>query len=187
MMPTPDRPIDAYAAVGEFHDLFMDEAWDRLAPALARAFGGFDAGATVLDVGAGSGVGTRRLARLTPAHIIAVEPSVTMRSVLLGRVVDDPALTERVSVVAGAAPDVLAQIDSLDEATLDGFVCAHVLGHLGEADRAATLGALAGGLSPDGRGVVTLPPPPGDGRAGRSRRARRSSTSSSARVCAWRR
>jgi SAM-dependent methyltransferase len=157
--PTPASPTDTYAAVGEFHDLFMDEAWDRLVPALARAFGALDAGATVLDLGAGSGVGTRRLAEVTRARIVAVEPSATMRSVLLARVVDDPALTDRVSVVAGAAPAVLRQIASLVDGALDGIVCAHVLGHLDHADRAATLGALAGGLAPDGHGVITLPPP----------------------------
>lgn len=83
--PPGDSDSDTYAAVGEFHDLFMDDAWDRLVPALARAFGALDAGGTVLDVGAGSGVGTRRLAAATRATIVAVEPSVTMRSVLLAR------------------------------------------------------------------------------------------------------
>ncbi|SJM55349.1 hypothetical protein CZ771_07715 [Actinomycetales bacterium JB111] len=137
----------------------MDEAWGRLVPTLARAFGALDAEATVLDSGAGSGVGTRRLAGATRASVIAVEPSVTMRSALLARVVGVPALTDRVSVIAGAAPAVLRQLGSLVDGALDGFVCAHVLGHLGEADRAATLAALAGGLAPGGRGVITLPPP----------------------------
>src|SRR5690606_42082628 len=90
--------------MGEFHDLFMLEVWERLAPSLASAFGALDADAVVIDVGAGAGVGTRTLARVTAAKVIAVEPSLTMRAVLLARVADDAVLAPQVSGVAWRVP-----------------------------------------------------------------------------------
>lgn len=64
---------DSYDALGEFHDLFMDEAWIRLQPRLADAFGSLGPSDTVLDIGAGTGVGVRALAQVTRAQIVAIE------------------------------------------------------------------------------------------------------------------
>lgn len=148
--------IDAYEGMGEFHDLFMTDAWGGLRPALASAFADLDADATVLDVGAGTGIGTRLLARSTAAQVVAIEPSLTMRAVLLARVADDADLLDRVSVLAGAAPD------ALDEVTgpVAGFVCAHMLGHLTAPQRQQTFARLAALLRPDGTGIITLPRTP---------------------------
>jgi methylase of polypeptide subunit release factors len=76
---------DPYEGMGEFHDLFMDDAWARLRPVLTEAFAHLDESATVLDLGAGTGLGTRALAASTPARIVAVEPPLTMRAVLTAR------------------------------------------------------------------------------------------------------
>jgi SAM-dependent methyltransferase len=146
--------VNEYDAMGEFHDLFMDEPWQRLRPVLATTFGGLGPTARVLDLGAGTGVGTRLLARVTAARITAVEPSRTMRTALTMRVADDPYLTARVTVVDGRAPDVF---DSL-AGPVDGFVCAHMLGHLMPAARQATFVRLAASLTPAAAGVVTLSP-----------------------------
>lgn len=148
--------VDPYEAMGEFHDLFMLEVWERLAPSLASAFGALDADAVVIDVGAGTGVGTRTLARVTAAKVIAVEPSLTMRAVLLARVADDADLAQQVSVVAGRVPEVLEEVS----APVAGFVCARMLGHLTAADRLATFGRLSELLIPGAAGVITLPRPP---------------------------
>lgn len=144
---------DGYQELAEFHDLFMSDAWGRLTPALETAFGTLGPEALVLDLGAGSGVGTVRLGHLTRAQVLAIEPALTMRSMLLARIADDEELTTRVSVIAGAAPAVLDEVDR----PLDGFVCAHMLGHLSEADRRATFSRLAGLLSDGGIGLLTLP------------------------------
>lgn len=145
---------DHYAELGELHDLFMPDVWDPLVGTLATTFGSLGPDATILDLGAGSGVGTVRVAHATRAQIVAVEPSLTMRSVLLARIADDPELCERVSVYAGAAPTILDEIDR----PIDGFLCAHMLGHLSAAERRATFERLAAMLTPDGVGLVTVRP-----------------------------
>lgn len=147
---------DHYAELGELHDLFMPDVWDPLVGTLATTFGDLGPEATILDLGAGSGVGTVRLGHATRARIMAVEPSLTMRSVLLARVADDPELSERVSVYAGAAPAILDEIDG----PLDGFVCAHMLGHLSADERRDTFERLAALLRPDGVGLITVAPQP---------------------------
>ena len=142
----------SYDELAEFHDLFMDEPWRRLRPALARAFGALPRDSLVLDLGAGSGMGTRVLAQVCPAEIIALEPSRAMRTVLIARVADVPGMRERVTVIAGGAPDAIEGL----EARLDGFVAAHVLGHLSAAERAATFAALAARMTEDAVGLVTV-------------------------------
>lgn len=155
-VPGPLSPTDSYEEMGEFHDLFMDAAWNRLRPVLGVTFGDLHADAVVVDLGAGTGIGTRALAESTVARIVAVEPSLTMRAVLTARVADDPRLSARVTIHAGSAPAALTQIAG----PIDGFVCAHVLGHLAEPDRAATFAWLGQSLAPNGRGVVIAAPDP---------------------------
>ncbi|MBX3140629.1 MAG: class I SAM-dependent methyltransferase [Trueperaceae bacterium] len=147
-----EAPTAGYDRLGEFHDLFVAAARRRLRPALAAAFGGLRPDAVVLDLGAGTGLGVRQLAQATRARVVAVEPSVTMRAVLLARLADDPELTSRVTVVAGSVPDAF---DELPE-EVAGFVCAHMLGHVSPADRALTFSALAARLAGGGVGVVTV-------------------------------
>ncbi|MFH8252839.1 class I SAM-dependent methyltransferase [Microbacterium sp. B2969] len=144
---------DAYEGLGEFHDLFMTDVWGGLRPALASAFANLTPDATVLDVGAGTGIGTRLLARSTAAQVVAIEPSLTMRAVLLARVADDPDLIDRVSVLAGAAPDALDEVTG----AVAGFVCAHMLGHLTATQRQQTFARLAALLVAGGTGIITLP------------------------------
>ncbi|MGB4779205.1 SAM-dependent methyltransferase [Microbacterium sp.] len=148
-------PGSGYDRMGEFHDLFMDEPHRRLRPALEAAFGDRGPDDIVLDLGAGSGLGVRQLAQATCARIVAVEPSLTMRAVMLARIADDADLTDRVSVIAGAVPEVFDQLPD----RIAGFVCAHMLGHLTPAVRSQTLAALAERLAPDGVGVVTVNAP----------------------------
>lgn len=141
-----------YGGLAEFHDLFMADAWDRLAHRIATEFGALDSRALVVDIGAGSGVGTRTLARATDARILAVEPDLVMRSILLARVSDDDALVDRVSVLAGAVPRDIDQLPL----RIDGFVCAHVLGHLSPADRYDLFAALSARLTGGAAGLITV-------------------------------
>ncbi|MGP5655755.1 hypothetical protein [Candidatus Corynebacterium faecigallinarum] len=99
---------------------FMAWPWVRLAPSLEAAFGHLGPQATVLDIGAGPGVGTIRLTRSTHARIVAIEPSLIMRTGLLARIEDDEDLSARVSVLAGSVPTILDEIDAPVRAS-----CAH--------------------------------------------------------------
>jgi cyclopropane fatty-acyl-phospholipid synthase-like methyltransferase len=155
-------PITAYEQLAEFHDLFTVDPWERLRPHVRSAFAHLDADAVVVEVGAGTGIGTRTIAEETRARITALEPALVMRSILTARVADDVDLAERVTVVAGSAPADLG----LAPTRVDGFVSAHMLGHLEQADRRALFGWLGSHLSADGVGLVTtqLPPDAADGR-----------------------
>ena len=71
----------SYESMAEFHDLFMTGVWARLGPTVHATFAGLGPDAVVVDIGAGTGLGTVTVARATPARIWAVEPSATMRAV----------------------------------------------------------------------------------------------------------
>ncbi|SDT22719.1 bifunctional 2-polyprenyl-6-hydroxyphenol methylase/3-demethylubiquinol 3-O-methyltransferase UbiG [Jiangella sp. DSM 45060] len=142
---------ETYERLAEFHDLFMAEPWERLRPYVRAAFAHLGSDAVVAEIGAGTGVGTRTIAGETRARIVALEPALVMRAVLTARVADDAALAERVTVVAGAAPGDLGLLPE----RLDGFVCAHVLGHLGRTDRRALFAWAGERLAGDGFGLVT--------------------------------
>ncbi len=61
--------------MAEFHDLFMTPSWDRLGPSLADAFRRLGPDDVVVDLGAGTGLGTLRLVEHSPAQVWPVEPS----------------------------------------------------------------------------------------------------------------
>lgn len=149
-----ESSADSYAGVAEFHDLFMVEPWARLGLSVRHAFGGLEETATLLEIGAGTGVGTRVLAAETRAQITALEPSRAMRTALISRVANDPALARRVMVLAAAAPDGVEHHSGVG----NGFVCAHVLGHLGAEQRARTFAALSARMSTESLGLITIPP-----------------------------
>lgn len=145
---------DSYAGVAEFHDLFMVTPWERLRPAVRQAFGGLDETAMLVEIGAGTGVGTRVLAAETRAQITAIEPSRAMRTALTSWIANDPALARRVTVHAAAAPDAVEH----HSGAISGFVCAHVLGHLSPTQRARTFAALSVKMSANALGLITTPP-----------------------------
>lgn len=138
--------------MGEFHDLFMVERWRQLHAPLSQVFGGLSAEHRLLDLGAGTGLGTRALARVTAARITAVEPSLVQRAQLTARVIDDPDLVSRVTVLATPVPRALHDIMG----PIDGFVAAHMLGHLDSTERRQTFAGLRQLLAPGGVGVITV-------------------------------
>ena len=147
---------DLYDDLAEFHDLFMKEPWDALRPAVREVVGGLGPDDVVVDLGAGTGMGTRVIAAESAANLVAVEPSRMMRTALVARVAGDQALAERVTVVAGGLPDALETC--IGEQPVAGFVCAHTLGHLDEATRKATFDWLAANSTPEVAGLVTFTP-----------------------------
>ena len=88
-----------------FYDLFH-ESW--CVPKLRRSLSSLLAGVrrSILQVGAGTGLVTASLADWTPAEIFALEPSATMRAVLLSRLSSRPDLLSRVTVLSGDALSV---------------------------------------------------------------------------------
>lgn len=146
---------DAYAATAEFYDLVSESMWASLPVAVAEALAGcHPSSGPVIDLGAGTGLSTVAVADALPrTDILAVEPSASMRAVLLSRLRGRPDLRERVSVIPATAQQ--AELP----ARLGGVVALFMIGHLDTAARAALWRSLAGRLAPGAPVVVGLVPP----------------------------
>lgn len=145
---------DEYQISGEFLDLLSGPAWQALRVPVAEALRGAAPDAPVVDIGAGTGLGTAVLAGVFPAaDILAVEPSPTLRAVLLARCAADADLSARVTVVAGDALGV----DLPDR--LGAVLAANVVGHLDPAGRREVWRRVADRLAPGAPLVVNLQPP----------------------------
>lgn len=111
--------------------------------------------ATVVDVGAGTGLATVVLAKSSPdSEVIAIEPSASLRVGLLARVVDDPDLRRRVTVLptdwvsaAGSLTSGLARLTAIN-----------MIGHLDPDARHKLWELLAERLLPQGMAVIGLHP-----------------------------
>lgn len=143
---------DGYEQMAEFHDLFMGETWSKLRTLLERELGQLGPDDLVVDLGAGTGLGTLALVEQTDAEVWAVEPSMTMRAVLLHRVASSPAASSRVSVWAGSVPDALRDVP----APVAGVIATHMLGHLGPDERDELFAWLASALGTDGIALFTF-------------------------------
>lgn len=146
---------DGYAVAAEHYDLWADSYWEETGPAVRAAVSGIDpAAGPVLELGAGTGLGTVLIADAVPgARIIAVEPSRAMRGVLVSRIVSRRDLHERVTVV----PADLAGTPWPDR--ISGFVAMAMLGHLAPEERRQLWRTLARRLAPGAPAVVHLQPP----------------------------
>ncbi|MFC4034730.1 Gfo/Idh/MocA family oxidoreductase [Streptomyces polygonati] len=150
---TAVRKTVPYTPSAEFFDLVAaGHIATASGPAVAAALSGLDTvGATVVDIGAGTGLVTEAVARALPGvEILAAEPAVGMRAVLTSRVFGDPDLRARVTVTDGAAPG-LHLPDRICAVVLCG-----VLGHLDAPQRRQLWDRLLARLTPDGRVVVEL-------------------------------
>ena len=146
---------DEYSTSGEFLDILSRDAWAALREPVALALRGLDpAAGPLLDLGAGGGRGTLLLAELAPsAALVAVEPSLVQRAVLLARLADEPTLAERVSVIAQPA-----ETADLPDA-VGGVLAMNMIGHLSAADRRHLWRRLADRMGPEVPLVVNLQPP----------------------------
>lgn len=146
---------DPYERSAEYLDIMIAESWEPLGPAVADVLTGVRARTgAVVDLGAGSGRGVRVICDALPgAPVLAVEPSVAMRAVLLARVHDDAGLRERVTVLPG---------DSTSVEWPEGVravVALNMLGHLPPAQRRALWERAARRLAPGGALVFNATPP----------------------------
>ena len=129
----------------------MPAAWDRLRDVMRDTFGGVGADGVIVDIGAGSGLGSAMLANVTDAEIIALEPNTTMRSMMVARL-DTAGVLERVTVLPESVPEGL---DGLPE-RVDGVIAAHMLGHLTKADQTGLLDWIATSLAPGRSALLTV-------------------------------
>jgi len=143
--------VAAYDVTAEFYDVLQAPKYLRTAERLldrwlARPRIG------VLDVGAGTGLATRLLARRTQVIVHAVEPSAQMRAVLLSRLAGHADLSSRVRVHA----EPIQRLDLCGAA--DFALCLNTMGMFAIADRRAAMSSLARALVPGGTLVVQRPP-----------------------------
>ncbi|MFC0104875.1 hypothetical protein [Kibdelosporangium aridum] len=138
--------MDPYSASAEFYDLTSRELWARKRPLIMSGLRG--ATGTLVDIGAGTGLGTLALAETFPsAPIVAIEPSVGMRIALATRV----AMTGiDVSVVDGCVPGVELP------PRIGGALCCGVLGHLSASERVSLWTVLAARMDVGAPVVVEL-------------------------------
>jgi len=146
---------DFYRRTAEYVATLIVPAWQSLGPALTDALDGLDtAGGPVVDVGSGSGLGTRVIAHALPhAEIIAIEPDRALRTAMLALVASDADLSTRVTVLD---TDLLTA--HLPE-HIGGLVAMNVIGHFSRPDRHRLWTLLAQRLVPHGRAVLNLYPP----------------------------
>lgn len=95
--------VDGYAAAAQYYDLLHAERSAGRATALLAAAGN-EVRHGILDLGAGTGAVLAALAaEVAEVPIVAVEPSVGMRTALYARLAADPALRTRTTVLSEAA------------------------------------------------------------------------------------
>ena len=141
-----------YAVSGEYLHLLSRSAWTAMRPRLAAALAGVDpAAGPVLELGAGTGLGTDVVLDTVGNDVLAAEPSASLRAVLLARLADRA--TDRVTVYPGGAtevplPDRIAAV-----------VGVHMVGHLAPPDRKRLWAAVAERLAPGGPVVLNVQPP----------------------------
>ncbi|MCE7079604.1 trans-aconitate 2-methyltransferase [Streptomyces sp. ST2-7A] len=146
---------DPYVGSAEYLDLLIAGFWEAAGPEVAAALSALPPGSgPVVDLGAGSGRGVRALGEAVPeSPVLAVEPSAVMRAALMTRIIDDPVLRERVTVLPGGA---------LEETLPEGVravLALNMLGHLEAPGRRELLGRVFRALTPGGALVTNLAPP----------------------------
>jgi SAM-dependent methyltransferase len=145
-----------YAASGEYLHLLSGPAWMALRPRLAAELTDVDpAAGPVLELGAGTGLGTDVLLETLTNDVLAAEPSASLRGVLLARLADRATgrVTGRVTVYPSGAtevplPDRIAAVVGM-----------HMVGHLTPPDRKRLWAAIAERLAPGGPVVLNVQPP----------------------------
>ncbi|GEM_PF-1453557 len=145
---------DPYARSADHLDLLSAGMWEHLTPAVTEALADLAEHSTVVELGAGTGLGTDVIARAAPtACIVAVEPSSHLRAVLLHRVASDPDLRSRVTIENRPFP-----ASRLPE-SFDAFVVMNTLGHLNREAREELWQLIAAGLRPQGYAVINVQQP----------------------------
>lgn len=148
-------PTDLYAESGEFIDVLSQGAWRALRAPIAEALReAAPYQGPILDIGAGTGLGTLLVADTVPdGEVIAVEPSPVLRAVLLSRLAVDDDLRRRVTVQP-------ATVDGMRlPGRLGGVLAINMIGHLSASERRQLWTDLRLRLGPAAPLIVNLQPP----------------------------
>lgn len=146
---------DPYEATASAYDLFampvraeQTTALGFLSSHLDPSFG------PIIDVGAGSGLNTVHLLEHLPdARVVALEPSASMRSLLLSKLAAHPEWFPRVTV----RPEDFFSASLPPH--LGGAVLLGVLGHFDAGERAALMAELSARLPVGGAALIDLQKP----------------------------
>ncbi|MDE1675149.1 class I SAM-dependent methyltransferase [Nocardia gipuzkoensis] len=145
---------DEYSPAAEYLHLLSAPMWAQLSVRLAAALADADpAAGTVVEFGAGTGLGTEVLLKTLPrAPVLVVEPSAHLRAVLLARL---PALPggERVTVFPWGAADL-----ALPE-RIAAVIGMNMIGHLAPEVRRTLFADLVPRLAPGAPVVLSVQPP----------------------------
>ena len=145
-MPAPHA--HDYDLAAPYLHVLSSGMWDSLRPRLVAALAGAPRDGHAVDLGAGSGLATEILLRaLQDAPVLAVEPSASLRGVLLGRL-HGPDTVDRLTVVPAGAGEVELP------ASLSAVVAMNMIGHLDPEARARLWAAVAPRLLPGAPLVV---------------------------------
>ncbi|MEJ3653357.1 class I SAM-dependent methyltransferase [Actinomycetes bacterium KLBMP 9759] len=141
-----------YAASAEYLHLLSKPMWTEMAGRLRAVLRGIDGAAgPVLELGAGTGLGTDVILDTTTNDVLAAEPAPELRAVLLARLADRD--EHRVTVLPCGALDV-----PLPD-RLAAVVGMHMVGHLPPDDRHRLWAGLAQRLAPGAPVVLNVQPP----------------------------
>lgn len=146
--------FDGYDASALYVHLLIGPSWQRLRAPLRYELAAVDPGAgTVVELGAGSGIGTELLLDTVPAApVLALEPSIALRAVLLGRMAGHR-FEHRLTVLP----------DPAEAAELPDRICAvlgaNMIGHLDPDARSRLWCELAARLTPGAPVLVNADDP----------------------------
>ena len=136
---------EMYADAGEFYDVMAGNLWQRRKGFLEALSGLADVEGAVLDIGSGTGHGLVAVGSVLPdAEMFAIEPSPTMRAVLVSRIMQTEGLQKRTTVIPSTFED--ADLPEKIRAVL--FLAC--IGLMDDAARRNFWGRLAKHMSPGG-------------------------------------
>lgn len=144
--------MSGYAITAQFYDAMAGEQHAVVDADIAAELTGLKTdGYPVVDIGAGTGLTTKVIAKVVPdVQIFAIEPDAAMRPALMTRVWSDPDLRQRVSILP--MPFSSAPLPPV----ISAAVASASLVHFSPQDRRSLWMQLFARLSPSGLAIVEI-------------------------------